>query len=383
MLLRLVWVLAGQISVGGETFSYEYESAPLAPFAAEVEITEPLSNATVFLYSDQSLQRVRISVAVSAAKNTSTTLFQFQTVPLTLWDSEVSVRVDSELGGLGLFGIFASEAALTVADSTITYQIWGDVTSLSGMGEAVPKLAVKNSKVAVLAGIGVHVSAVAGLAVRSGELQLENTSVLFQVEDWVDEFVGLVGQQQGEVTVANMTLSGEISARTSALGLFRETEEVVRLQDSALSLALTVPEDGTVAPLAGVVKTTFSIVNCTLNTTAQRGLSTIQQDQSALVISGQEYLDISDSGEKIVDPWSDSCDSQEVAGPSVTLDLDTAELLWDTREHVFFFPGSINYNNTEIKIIGARTVSAGTGQTVFSLFEDRPLYYNVSVYATY
>lgn len=75
--------------------------------------------------------------------------------------------------------------------------------------------------------------------------------------------------------VANMTLSGEISARTSALGLFRETEEVVRLQDSALSLTLTVPEDGTVAPLAGVVKTTFAVVNCTLNTTAQRGLSTI------------------------------------------------------------------------------------------------------------
>lgn len=183
MLLRLVWVLAGQISVGGETFSYEYESAPLAPFAAEVEITEPLSNATVFLYSDQSLQRVRISVAVSAAKNTSATLFQFQTVPLTLWDSEVSVRVDSELGGLGMFGIFTSETTLTVADSTITYQIWGDVASLSGLGEAVPKLAVKNSKVAVLAGMGVHVSTVAGLAVRSGELQLENTSVLFQVED--------------------------------------------------------------------------------------------------------------------------------------------------------------------------------------------------------
>ena len=55
MLLRLVWVLAGQISVGGETFSYEYERAPLAPFVAEVEITEPLSNATAFLYSGQSL----------------------------------------------------------------------------------------------------------------------------------------------------------------------------------------------------------------------------------------------------------------------------------------------------------------------------------------
>ena len=55
MLLRLVWVLAGQISVGGETFSYKYVSAPLAPFVAEIEITEPLSNATVFLYSDQSL----------------------------------------------------------------------------------------------------------------------------------------------------------------------------------------------------------------------------------------------------------------------------------------------------------------------------------------
>ena len=275
MLLRLVWVLAGQISVGDETFSYEYMSAPLAPFAAEVEITEPLSNATVFLYSGQSLQRVRISVAVSAAKNISATLFQFQTVPLTLWDSEVSVRVDSELGGLGLFGIFTSKTTLTVADSTITYQIWGDVTSLSGLGEAVPKLAVKNSKVAVLAGMGVHVSTVAGLAVRSGELQLENTSVLFQVEDWVDEFVGLVGRQQGEAAVANMTLSGEISARISALGLFRETEGVVRLHDSALSLALTVPEDGTVTPLAGVVKTTFAIVNCTLNTTAQRGLSTI------------------------------------------------------------------------------------------------------------
>ena len=71
---------------------------------------------------------------MSAAKNTSTTLFQFQTVPLTLWDSEVSVRVDSELGGLGLFGIFTSETTLTVADSTITYQIWGDATSLSGLG---------------------------------------------------------------------------------------------------------------------------------------------------------------------------------------------------------------------------------------------------------
>lgn len=69
----------------------------------------------------------------------------------------------------------------------------------------------------------------------------------------------------------------------------------------------------------------------------------------------------------------------------MTLDLDTAEPLWgsDVPEHVFFYPNSLDLNNTEITIIGTHTVSAGAGQTVFSIFEDRSLYYNVSIHAAY
>lgn len=60
----------------------------------------------------------------------------------------------------------------------------------------------------------------------------------------------------------------------------------------------------------------------------------------------------------------------------MTLDLDSAELRRNPSapEHAFFFPASVNLNDTEIRIIGTRVVAAGAGETVFSLFEDRPLY---------
>lgn len=276
MLLRLVWALAGQIVIGGETFGYKFERTPVAPFAAEVEIREESNNAAVFLYSDQRLQRVRISVAVEAARSVNVTLFQFQTVPMTLYDSEVTFRVDSSLEALSMFGNVAPDAQINVADSAVTYKIRGDIASLTGLGDALSGLTVKNSKVSIFCAAGARTHAVTGLATQVGELALKSSAILFQIEDWVDEFVGLVCEQQGGATVANVTLSGEIAARTSAFGLFRETKGAARLQNSTISVSLAVTEDGTVALLAETVMDTFAVTHCTLNATAQRGSSVIQ-----------------------------------------------------------------------------------------------------------
>lgn len=105
MLLQLVYgVFAQKVIINGKAFSYDWEYAPFTPFAATVDVSESSYDSTVFLYSDQQSQRINISVTVNASQQVDVTLFQFQTVPLTLRNSEVTFQVISDLGSLSIFG---------------------------------------------------------------------------------------------------------------------------------------------------------------------------------------------------------------------------------------------------------------------------------------
>ena len=122
MLLQLVCsALTQEAVVDGETFVYEWKYASLAPFTATVEVAESSHNYAVFLYSRQQLQCVNMLIAVGVSELVNVTLFQFQTVPLTLQNSEITFRVDSKLGGLSLLGKVPQSAALNIASSTLTY----------------------------------------------------------------------------------------------------------------------------------------------------------------------------------------------------------------------------------------------------------------------
>ena len=61
-----------------------------------------------------------------------------------------------------------------------------------GLADAIPKLTVNNSNITISTDKNAHVSAVTGLAAQSGELELENSNVTFQITGYVDKFVGLV-----------------------------------------------------------------------------------------------------------------------------------------------------------------------------------------------
>lgn len=54
MLLQLICcALARKVIIGGNTYSYDWEYAPLTPFEVDVSIKNESYNSAVFLYSDQ------------------------------------------------------------------------------------------------------------------------------------------------------------------------------------------------------------------------------------------------------------------------------------------------------------------------------------------
>lgn len=77
------------------------------------------------------------------------------------------------------------------------------------------------------------------------------------------------------------------------------------------------------------------------------------------------------------------CDAENISFESkIEIDLNEYELTRNSAlGHAFFFPGSLDLNNTKIHITGQKIISAENNGTVFSLFEDRPLYYKVSFIA--
>lgn len=165
MLLQLICcALARKVIIGGNTYSYDWEYAPLTPFEVDVSIEEEKYNSAVFLYSDQQFQRVRINVTISESSSVNVALFQFQMVPLTLHDSDVTFHAESKLKGLSLIGDFDSDTALTVADSNVTYDIQSDIECLFGLGNTVPELTVKSSQINISCNESASLSTVAGLA---------------------------------------------------------------------------------------------------------------------------------------------------------------------------------------------------------------------------
>ena len=241
------------------------------------------------------------------------------------------------------------------------------------------ELVVSDSNITALSGVSTAVSTVIGLAAQSGDLALENSSILFNIENPLDQFVGLVGEQLGQVQITNATLSAQITANTSAFGLFQITHEAVLLSDSAVNVSLATTVDGHAAVLAEIANDTFTVTNCELNATVFRGASAAGQDERSLIMCGNEHLSVSDS--EIEDTQEDLCEPQDNQFASrVVLNLNVAKTT-TLSEHAFFFPRTLNLNDTTIWIIGIRPVFAKDYETVFSLFEDRPLYRNVRISA--
>ena len=236
-------------------------------------------------------------------------------------------------------------------------------------------MAVKSTEISVSDDANASISTIIGLAKYVGELALEDSRFLFTLENKVDTFVGLVGELQGEAKITNITLNGTVLASTSAFGLFQKTQSTVQLQDSAINLSLTT--DGSVALLAQTAEEELAVADCTLDAVVSRDSLEIKKGWNALIGDGCEKLTVSNTTGRLAGTWDNLCDSRDdLLKSTIALDLDSAELRRNpsTPEHAFFFPASVNLNDTEIRIIGTRVVAAGTGETVFSLFEDRPLY---------
>lgn len=117
-------------------------------------------------------------------------------------------------------------------NSSLNYQLQKNVTLFVGLGNTAPKLNVTNSNITVSCGTSGNISEITGLIAQSGELELANDNILFYIEKPVDKFIGLVGEQQGEASIVGIALLGNITANTSAFGLFQTTQGVVQLQNS-------------------------------------------------------------------------------------------------------------------------------------------------------
>lgn len=128
-----------------------------------------------------------------------------------------------------------------------------------------------NSNITVSCGTSGNISEITGLVAQSGELELANSNILFYIENPVDKFVGLVGEQQGKASITKITLEGEITANTSAFGMFQTTQGTVQLQNSQINLSLIAANNNSVALLVKNATNQFNVTNCELNSTVSQG----------------------------------------------------------------------------------------------------------------